>query len=63
VRRRNDGARVPGARKGPGLRHLVHKLWGFDVMLTRDLRRPELRRKEDDNYDRRRRGSGSRGGR
>jgi hypothetical protein len=58
ARRRNDGARVPGARKGPELRHLAHTLRGFDAMLTRGLRRPELRRKEDDNDDRRRRRSG-----
>jgi hypothetical protein len=63
ARWRNDGARVPGARKDPGLRHLAHKLRGFDAMLTRGLRRPKLRRKEDDDDDRRRRGSGSRGGR
>jgi hypothetical protein len=56
ARRRNDGARVPRARKDPGLGHLAHKLRGFDAMLTRGLRRSELRRKEDDDDDRRRRG-------
>jgi hypothetical protein len=43
--RTSPASSVPGARAGPGLRHLAHKLRGFDVMLTRGSRWPELQRK------------------
>jgi hypothetical protein len=39
---------VPGARAGPGLQHLAHKLRGVDAMLTKGLQRPELAGSEGD---------------
>jgi hypothetical protein len=53
---------VPGARKGPGLRHLVHKLRGESVVLTRGLWWPVLQRRMAGDEVLRRRRSGSRGG-
>jgi hypothetical protein len=55
VSRARRRARVPGARKGPWLRHLAHKLREFDAMLTRGLQWPELKQKEEDDDDPRRR--------
>jgi hypothetical protein len=43
--RSSPASGVPGARAGPGLRHLAHKLRGVDAMLTRGSRWPELQRK------------------
>jgi hypothetical protein len=58
VSRARRRARVPGVRKGPGLRHLAHKLREVDATLTRGLQWPELQRKEEDDDDPRRRRSG-----
>jgi hypothetical protein len=61
ARRRNDGARVPASGAIYELRHLAQKDQGEEAKLTEGLWRPELRRKGEDDDDRRRKGSGARG--